>query len=80
MLNTAKENRIKTIALPPLGCGAFKFPTPLVAMIMSRVLHEFSKHSSDIDLVRICVGEEEERKLFLVALEQSNEMIACEVA
>lgn len=80
MLNTAKENRIKTIALPPMGVGNFKFPSALVARIMSRALHEFAKHSSDIDLVRICVDDEEERKRFLAAVEQSNEMVACEVA
>jgi Macro domain len=43
MLNVARENEIKTLAIPVIGTGIFKFPTVLAARITARCLQEFAK-------------------------------------
>lgn len=72
MLNTARDNGIRSLALPAIGTGVFKFPAMLAARITAKALREFAKTSDAIDLVRICVVNEELRKLYAsaVALEE----------
>lgn len=69
MLNVARENKIKTLAMPAIGTGMFKFPTILAARITAKCLQEFAKGEHEIELVRICAVSEEIRKLFESALE-----------
>jgi O-acetyl-ADP-ribose deacetylase len=40
MLQTARDNKIKTIALPAIGIGVFKFPPELAARITAQCLQE----------------------------------------
>ena len=68
MLNVARENKIKTLAMPAIGTGMFKFPSVLAARITVKCLQEFAKGEHDIELVRICVVNEEMRQLFESAL------------
>jgi O-acetyl-ADP-ribose deacetylase (regulator of RNase III) len=72
MLNAAMDNGIKSLAMPAIGTGVFKFPAMLAARIVAKALREFEKKSDAIDLVRICVVSEEMKKLFesAIALEQ----------
>jgi len=69
MLSTAKDNGIRSLALPAIGTGVFKFPPMLAARITAKALSEFDKKSDAIDLVRICVVSEEMRKLYQSAIE-----------
>ena len=71
VLNTARDNAIRSLALPAIGTGVFKFPPMLAARITAKALREFEKNSDAIDLVRICVVNEEMRRLYesAVALE-----------
>lgn len=68
MLNVARENKIKTLAMPAIGTGMFKFPAVLAARITTKCLQEFAKGEHDIELVRICVVNDEMRQLFESAL------------
>ena len=68
VLNTARDNDIKTLAMPAIGTGMFKFPGLLAARITARALKEFEKKSNAIELVRICVASEEMRQLYESAL------------
>ncbi len=64
MLNVARDNGIKTLAMPAIGTGVFKFPPMLAARLTARALHEFEKQSDAIDLVRICVVNTEIKQLY----------------
>jgi O-acetyl-ADP-ribose deacetylase (regulator of RNase III) len=64
MLNTARDNGIKSLAMPAIGTGVFKFPAMLAARITVKTLRDFAKESDAIVLVRICVINEEMRKLY----------------
>ena len=64
MLNTARDNGIKSLAMPAIGTGVFKFPPILAARITAKALKEFERKSDAIDLVRICVVSEELRQLY----------------
>jgi O-acetyl-ADP-ribose deacetylase (regulator of RNase III) len=73
MLNTARDNRIRSLAVPAIGTGVFKFPAILAARITAKVLCEFEKNSDAIDLVRICVVSEEMKKLYESAIALEGE-------
>jgi O-acetyl-ADP-ribose deacetylase (regulator of RNase III) len=74
MLNTARDNGIKTLAMPAIGTGVFKFPPMLAARITAKALREFEKKTDAIELVRICVVSEDMRKLYEsgIALEEES--------
>lgn len=59
MLNTAMQNDIRSIAMPAIGTGVFKFPPTLAASITAQTLAHYEKLNPNIDLVRICVTNEE---------------------
>ena len=73
MLNTARDNGIKSLAMPAIGTGVFKFPAMLAARIIAKALKEFEKKSDAIELVRICVVSEDMRKLFESAISLEEE-------
>jgi O-acetyl-ADP-ribose deacetylase (regulator of RNase III) len=73
MLNTARDNGIKSLAMPAIGTGVFKFPPMLAARITAKALHEFEKRTDAIDLVRICVVSENLRQLYESAVEVEGE-------
>lgn len=72
MLQVAADNRIRSLAMPAIGTGMYKFPPMLAARITARALQEFSQKSSSIDLVRICVINDEFKQLFESALSLSG--------
>lgn len=70
MLNTARDNSIKSIALPAIGTGVFKFPLILAAKITSKTLAQYAKNNNmGIELVRLCVTSEDLRDLYQSALD-----------
>ncbi len=71
MLNTARDNNIRSIALPAIGTGVFKFPLELAARITAQTLIQYvRKYSAGIELVKICVIDEEIRKVYQSAVDQ----------
>lgn len=73
MLSTAKDNGIRSLAIPAIGTGLFKFPAMLAARITAKALREFEKQSDAVDLVRICVVNEELRQLYESAVVLESE-------
>lgn len=68
MLNTARDNGVKSLAMPAIGTGVFKFPAMLAARITAKTLREFEKKTDAIHLMRICVVNEELRQQYESAL------------
>ena len=74
-LRVAKENGIKSLAMPAIGTGTFKFPAMLAARITAKALNLFSINSAPLELVRICVPSEEMRAQYQSALELETGLI-----
>lgn len=69
MINTAIQNDIRSIAMPAIGTGVFKFPPTLAARITAHTLAEFANKENGIDLVRICVTNEELQQTYASSVE-----------
>ena len=65
----AKEAGIKSMAMPAIGTGVFKFPPELAAAIIVKALLSRATDHPEITLVRICVGVAQMRAVFLAALD-----------
>ena len=68
-LRVAKEAGIKTLAMPAIGTGVFKFPPELAAEIIVKALLSRAPEYADITLVRICVGDDQMKAVFQTALD-----------
>lgn len=67
-LRVAKDAGIKSIAMPAIGTGVFKFPPELSAEIIINGLLSRSEDYPEIHLVRICVGAQEMKAVFASTL------------
>ncbi len=56
-LRVAKDAGIKSMAIPAIGTGVFKFPPELAAQIIIHGLLSRALDYPEIELVRICVGD-----------------------
>jgi O-acetyl-ADP-ribose deacetylase (regulator of RNase III) len=75
VFNTAKVNNIKSVALPAIGTGVFKFPPLLAARITAQALLQYAhNHNTGIELARICLSSDELASVYQSAinLEMSN--------
>jgi O-acetyl-ADP-ribose deacetylase (regulator of RNase III) len=63
-LRVAQAIGIKSLAMPAMGTGVFKFPPELAAEIITKALRLGALGYRDIELVRICVVEEGMKALF----------------
>ncbi len=70
LLTTARDNQIKSIALPAIGTGVFKFPAELAAAITAKTISQHSKISTEIQLIRICVASEDLAEAYRDAFER----------
>jgi O-acetyl-ADP-ribose deacetylase (regulator of RNase III) len=68
-LHVAKEAGIKTLAMPAIGTGVFKFPPELAAEIIVKALLTRDTDHPEITLVRICVGDAQMEAVFQAALD-----------
>lgn len=71
-LRVAKEAGIKSMAMPAIGTGVFKFPPELSAEIIINGLLSRSDDYPEIHLVRICVGDVHMRAVFETAISVIN--------
>ncbi len=74
-LRVARDADIKTLAMPAIGTGVFKFPPGLAADIIVRALLGQAAEYSEITLVRICVGDTQIKAVFQAALDAFQESL-----
>ncbi len=67
-LRVAKEAGIKSMAMPAIGTGVFKFPPELAAEIIINGLVTRMTDFPEIELVRICVGTQDMKAVFVSTL------------
>jgi O-acetyl-ADP-ribose deacetylase (regulator of RNase III) len=67
-LRVAKEAGIKSMAMPAIGTGVFKFPPELAAEIIINGLVTRMADFPEIELVRICVGTQDMKAVFVSTL------------
>ena len=67
-LSAAKESGIKSIDMPAIGTGVFKFPPELASQIIISVLLRRSEDQPEIHLVRICIGTQDMKAIFTSTL------------
>lgn len=72
ILRVAKEAGIKSIAMPAIGTGVFKFPPELAAQVIVHGLLTEADDYPEIELIRICVGDAQMREVFENAIAVIN--------
>ena len=77
MLRVAGENNVRSIAIPAIGIGVFKFPIELAAQITALALAQASTLAKCLELVRVCVANPEliatyKSSIALVGLENGS--------
>ena len=68
----AEHYEIRSVGLPAIGTGMFKFPPMLAARVTARVLKQIDQTTQVIELVRLCVASEHMAKLYMSALQQTE--------
>ena len=71
-LRVAQATGIKTLAMPAMGTGVFKFPPELAADIIMMALKRGAQEYPDVELVRICVVEERIGRLYELHVESCS--------
>lgn len=56
MLRVAAENNVRSVAIPAIGIGVFKFPIELAAQITALTLAKASTLAPCLELVRVCMA------------------------
>ncbi len=72
VLRVANDAGIRSMALPAIGTGVFKFPPELAAEIILNALFSRSTDYPAIRLVRVCVGDSHMSAVFQAALEAAS--------
>lgn len=72
-LRVANEAGIKSMAMPAIGTGVFKFPPELAAEILVKALLSRAAEHPEITLVRICVGDVPMKAVFQNALDAARD-------
>jgi O-acetyl-ADP-ribose deacetylase (regulator of RNase III) len=67
MLRVAGENNVRSVAIPAIGIGVFKFPIELASQITALALAKASTLAPCLESVRVCVANPE-----LIATYQSS--------
>lgn len=57
MLRVAGENNVRSVAIPAIGIGVFKFPVEIAAKITGQALAKASSLAPCLELVRVCVAD-----------------------
>lgn len=68
MLRLANDNDIRSLALPAIGTGMFKFPPILAARIICQSLHRADELAPFLQTVRICLTDADMVQLFESAI------------
>jgi O-acetyl-ADP-ribose deacetylase (regulator of RNase III) len=69
MMAVAQKYGIRSLAMPAIGTGVFKFPPALAAQITAEVLKRHAAHDGSVQWVRICVANSEMLDVYTAALQ-----------
>lgn len=58
MLRIANDNDLRTLAVPAIGTGMFKFPPVLAARLMAQALAKADELAPHLKWVRICLADQ----------------------
>jgi O-acetyl-ADP-ribose deacetylase (regulator of RNase III) len=64
-LDLAEKEGLRTVALPAISCGIFRFPVALAARLAAEVCRERVR---DLDEIRFVLFDEETHEVFAQAL------------
>jgi O-acetyl-ADP-ribose deacetylase (regulator of RNase III) len=64
MLRLANDNDIRSLALPAIGTGMFKFPPMLAARIICQAIQRADELAPFLQTVRICLTDADMVQLF----------------
>jgi O-acetyl-ADP-ribose deacetylase (regulator of RNase III) len=64
MLRLANDNDIRSLAMPAIGTGMFKFPPLLAARLICQALHRSDELAPFLQTVRICLTDTDMVQLF----------------
>lgn len=76
MLKVAGDNHVRSIAMPAIGIGVFKFPVELAAQITGNVLANASILAPDLAWVRLCVSSSALISVYQSAIESKQKGLA----
>jgi O-acetyl-ADP-ribose deacetylase (regulator of RNase III) len=69
MMTVAQKYGIRSLVMPAIGTGVFKFPPALAAQITAKVLKRHVEQDGSVQWVRICVASPEMLGVYTVALQ-----------
>ncbi|CDS47941.1 COG2110, Macro domain, possibly ADP-ribose binding module [Polaromonas sp. CG9_12] len=69
MMTVAQKYGIRSLVMPAIGTGVFKFPPALAAQITAKVLKRHVEQDGSVQWVRICVASPEMLDAYTVALQ-----------
>ena len=69
MMAVAQKHGIRSLAMPAIGTGVFKFPPALAAQITAEVLKRHASPNGSVQWVRICVANPEMLEVYTAALQ-----------
>jgi O-acetyl-ADP-ribose deacetylase (regulator of RNase III) len=67
VVEAANKYAIKSIAIPAIGTGVFKFPKKIAAEIMAKAFLACAAAPSSVERVRICVADADTERVFSTA-------------
>jgi O-acetyl-ADP-ribose deacetylase (regulator of RNase III) len=72
MLKIANDNDLRSLAVPAIGTGLFKFPPLLAAQLMAEVLAKADQLAPNLNWVRICLADQGKVSLYESALAEAG--------
>jgi O-acetyl-ADP-ribose deacetylase (regulator of RNase III) len=72
MLRIANDNDLRTLAVPAIGTGMFKFPPALAARLTAQVLAKADALAPHLNWVRICLADQALVPLYESAFAQAG--------
>ena len=76
MLRLAHDNSIRSLAMPAIGTGVFKFPVQLAARLTAEVLIREEQHAPFMQWMRICLADQALIPVYEAALAEAQSSIS----
>ena len=72
MLRLAHDNTIRSLAMPAIGTGVFKFPLELAARLTAQVLSRADETAPYLQWIRICLADQALVPLYEAAMNEAK--------
>ena len=72
MLRIAQDNDLRSLAVPAIGTGMFKFPPVLAARLMAQALAKADELAPHLKWVRICLADQALVPLYELAMDEAG--------